>query len=70
MEVGVRVEAENLISGKRSNAAYAYIKFVAIEKKKQKEVQRLICEKNEEKRRFEEGRLRREKRLSELKEIK
>ena len=68
MEIGVRVEAENLISGKRVHAASAYLTFVALENRKPTEVPRLICETDEQKRRFEEGRLRRERRLTELKE--
>ena len=70
MEVGVRIEAENLITGDRIHAASAYLTFVALDNRKPTEVPRLICKTDEEKRRFEEGRLRREKRLAELKEKK
>ena len=70
MEIGVRIEAENLITGKRIHAASAYLTFVALQNRKPTEVPRLICETDEEKRRFEEGRLRREKRLELLKQKK
>ena len=70
MEIGVRIEAENLITGKRIHAASAYLTIVALQNRKPIEVPRLICETDEEKRRFEEGRLRREKRLTLLKQKK
>ena len=70
MEVGVRVEAENLLEGTRIHAASAYLTFVALDKRKPTEVPRLICKNDEEKRRFEEGRLRRERRLAELRQKK
>ena len=67
MEIGVRIEAEDLILGKRIHAASAYLTFVALQNRKPIEVPRLICKTDEEKRRFEEGRIRREKRLELLK---
>ena len=68
MEIGVRIEAENLITGKRIHTASAYLTFVALQNRKPTEVPRLICKTDEEKRRFEEGRIRREKRLELLKQ--
>ncbi|TFG19460.1 MAG: acyl-CoA thioesterase [Promethearchaeota archaeon] len=70
MEIGVRVEAETLITGKRIHAASAYLTFVALQNRKPIEVPKLICKTDEEKRRFEEGRIRREKRLELLKQKK
>lgn len=69
MEIGVRVEAENLMTGNRVHTASAYLTFVALDKlRKPTEVPMLICETPEEKKRFEEGRKRRERRLEVLKE--
>lgn len=69
MEIGVRVEAENILTGERIHTASAYLTYVALDKfRKPTEVPRLICETEEEKRRFEEGKKRREKRLEALKE--
>lgn len=67
MEIGVRVEAEKLLEGVRIHIASAYLTFVALDDlRKPTEVPRLICEIPEEKRRFEEAKMRREKRLNEL----
>ncbi len=69
MEVGVKVEAERLMEGIRIHIASAYLTFVALDEvRKPTEVPKLICENSEEKRRFEEGKQRREKRLKELHE--
>ncbi len=69
MEIGVRVEAEKLMEGEHIHIASAYLTFVALDEfRKPTEVPRLICETYDEKRRFEEGKKRREKRLKELKE--
>ncbi|MEM0286509.1 MAG: acyl-CoA thioesterase [Candidatus Methanomethylicaceae archaeon] len=67
MEVGVRVEAENPIIGKRVHVASAYCTMVALdENNKPKRVPRLIVESEEEKRRYEEAKKRREERLKAL----
>ena len=67
MEIGVRVEAEKLLEGVRVHIASAYLTFVALDDlRKPTEVPRLICETSEEKRRFEEAKIRREKRLNEI----
>ena len=66
MEIGVRVEAENLMTGAVSHAASAYLTYVAIDKKGHPvEVPPLILESDEERRRHREGKARRETRLGE-----
>ncbi len=68
MEVGVRVEAENPITGEVRHTASAYLTFVALDEKgKPKKVPKLILETEEEKRRYREAERRREVRLSEKK---
>ncbi|MFX1276770.1 MAG: acyl-CoA thioesterase [Promethearchaeota archaeon] len=68
MEVGVRVEAEKFTKGLVWHVASAYLTFVALdENRKPTEVPRLKPETAEEKRRFAEGKIRREKRVEELK---
>lgn len=65
MEVGVRVEAEDTITGVRVHAASAYVTFVALgEDGKPREVRRLDTHTAAEKLRFQEGRARREQRLA------
>lgn len=64
MEVGVKVEAENPQAGKRLHTASAYLTFVAIDnERKAVEVPGLVCETDQERRRFSEGQKRREARL-------
>ena len=54
MEIGVRVESENMISGETHHTASAYLTFVALDKDgKSLEVAPLIIESAEEKRRLE-----------------
>lgn len=66
MEIGVRVEAENSKTGEVRHTASAYLTFVALDDKgKPKEVPGLILETSDEKRRFEQAKLRREVRLKE-----
>ncbi|MCX7990908.1 MAG: acyl-CoA thioesterase [Proteobacteria bacterium] len=66
MEIGVRVESENLKTGEVRHTASAYLTFVALDEKgRPKEVPGLILKTSEEKRRFEQGKLRREVRLKE-----
>lgn len=65
MEIGVRVDAENPMTGEKFHTATAYLTFVALDSHgKPTPVPQLVCETSEEKRRFEEGKRRREKRLS------
>ena len=65
MEVGVRVDAENPRTGEVFHTASAYCTFVALGANgKPEEVPGLILETEEEKRRFNAGKLRREARLA------
>ena len=69
MEVGVRVESENLISGEVRHTASSYLTFVALDKDgRPQEVPPLVLETEEEKRRNREARTRRETRLAERKQ--
>lgn len=64
MEVGVRVEAENFITGEVRHTASAYLTYVALDEKgKPKKVPPLVSETEEEKRRNREAQERRKKRL-------
>ncbi len=64
MEIGVRVEAENPLTGTRQHTASAYLTFVALDEGGHPtEVPPLLCKTAEEKRRFEEGKKRREDRM-------
>ncbi len=68
MEIGVRVEAENLITGEVRHAASAYLTYVALDEKgRPREVPPLILETEDEKRRNREAKARRESRLAEKK---
>ncbi|MBI4042047.1 MAG: acyl-CoA thioesterase [Deltaproteobacteria bacterium] len=71
MEVGVRVESENPITGERYHTASAYLTFVALDDHgKPATVPPLLPETEEEKIRFRQGAKRRETRLQLAKEIK
>jgi acyl-CoA hydrolase len=66
MEVGVRVEAENFLTGQVRHTASAYLTFVALGNDgRPVEVPPLILETEEEKRRHQEAVARREMRLAE-----
>jgi len=66
MEIGVRVEAENLLSGEIRHAASAYLTYVALDPNgTPREVPQLILETDEERRRNREARSRRDMRLAE-----
>jgi len=68
MEIGVRVDAENLITGEVRHAATAYLTYVALDAQgRPRAVPTLIIETGEEKRRNEEAARRRETRLAEKK---
>lgn len=61
MDVGVRVEAENLITGEIRHAASAYLTYVALDvDSKPKPVAPLILETKEDERRFRQALARRE----------
>jgi uncharacterized protein (TIGR00369 family) len=64
MEVGVRVEAENYITGEVRHTASAYLTFVALDAHgKPNEVPGLILESEDEKRRNQEALMRKKSRL-------
>jgi acyl-CoA hydrolase len=68
MEVGVRVEAENLLTGEVRHTASAYLTFVALdEKSAPTEVPPLILETKEDTRRNCEAQARRQARLAQKK---
>lgn len=65
MEVGVRVEAENIATGERRHVSTAYLVFVALDDEgKPREVPPLVPETGEERRRMEEAKIRRQHRLA------
>jgi uncharacterized protein (TIGR00369 family) len=66
MEVGVRVESENLMTGKRRHTSTAYLTYVALDGQGQPlPLPPMILETEEEKRRNREAKVRRETRLAE-----
>ena len=66
MEVGVRVEAENLQSGSRRHTNSCYLTFVAVDRNgRPVEVPKLVPETEEEIRRYEAAKARRRRRLEE-----
>lgn len=71
MEIGVRVEAENLRTGEVRHTASAYLTYVALDDDGNPfEIQPLILETEEERRRNREAAARREVRLMERKKEK
>jgi uncharacterized protein (TIGR00369 family) len=69
MEVGVRVEAENFMTGEVRHTASAYLSFVALDAEgKPTQVPQIILETEDEKRRNREARNRRKYRLRKAKE--
>ncbi|MBS3755706.1 MAG: acyl-CoA thioesterase [Desulfobacterales bacterium] len=68
MEIGVRAEAEDLMSGERRHIASAYLTYVGLDPEMNpRKIPPLIPETAEEKRRNREARARREARLTEKK---
>ena len=66
MEVGVRVEAENLITGETRHTSTAYLTFVALDSNgRPMPLPALILETDDEQRRNIEANVRRENRLAE-----
>jgi len=66
MEVGVRVEAEELLSGRRRHTNSCYLTFVAVDGNgRPVEVPGIVPETADEKRRYEAAKLRRTRRLEE-----
>jgi acyl-CoA hydrolase len=71
MEVGVRVDSENPLTGEMAHTATAYLTFVALDSNgKPTEVPPLLLVTDAEKRRFEEAKKRREARMSLAAELK
>jgi uncharacterized protein (TIGR00369 family) len=71
LEVGVRVEAENLQTGVKRHTASAYLTFVALDSNgRPLPLSGLLLETDEEKRRNQEAQYRREARLAERKKEK
>ncbi|MBD3197625.1 MAG: acyl-CoA thioesterase [Candidatus Lokiarchaeota archaeon] len=67
MEIGVRVEDECLITGARAHIASAYLTYVALDSNDEPlEVPLLEPQTKEEKRRFEEAKKRKEKRMKRI----
>ena len=65
MEIGVRVEAEDLFTGEVTHTSSAYLVFVALdEQRKPIEVPRLVAETPEQHRRMSEAEVRRAGRLA------
>jgi uncharacterized protein (TIGR00369 family) len=65
LEVGVRVESENVVSGERTHTSSAYLVFVALDEAgKPRPVPGLVPETPEERRRQREARIRRKTRLA------
>jgi acyl-CoA hydrolase len=69
MEVGIRIEAENLITGERRHTNTCYVTMVAVDKSlKPIEIKPLTVNTPVEKRRYREAQIRREMRISFAKE--
>jgi uncharacterized protein (TIGR00369 family) len=63
MELGVRVDAENLMTGKVRHTNSAYVTMVSLdENRKPTPAPKIVHETEDEKRRFEEGRIRAQRR--------
>ena len=71
MEVGVRVDSENPVTGEAHHTAKAYLTFVALDEHgKPTPVPAVAAETADEKRRYEEAKKRREARVRLAEEIK
>ena len=69
MEIGVSVDAECLVSGRRAHVASAYLTFVALdENDKPTVIPKINPVSEEEKRRFKEAELRRKQRIKKIRE--
>lgn len=67
MEVGVRVDAENPVSGERFHTATAYLTFVALDDNfKPTAIPSIMPETADQKRRYERAKVRREERLKKI----
>ena len=66
MEIGIRIEAENMLLGTRRHTNSCYVTYVALDRDgRPTEVPSLVPETDAEKRRFEAGRARRRRREEE-----
>jgi acyl-CoA hydrolase len=66
MEIGVRVEAEELITGARRHTNSAYLTFVAVDRNGRPiEIPELVPESDEDRRRYAAAKARRRRRLEE-----
>jgi acyl-CoA hydrolase len=71
LEVGVRVEAEDLMSGRRTHTSSAYLVFVALDERGQpRPVPGLQPETDKERRRQAEAKIRRDHRLARAEAIR
>jgi len=71
MEVGVRVDSEDQLTGERFHTVTAYTTFVALDAKgKPTPVPPILPESPEEKRRFEEAKMRRQARIRLAEDLK
>ena len=70
MEIGVRIESENTISGEINHTASAYLTFVSLDdNRKPKEVEKIIPKSVDEIRRFKQAKMRKEIRKTRLTEV-
>ena len=70
MEIGVRIESENTISGEINHTASAYLTFVSLDdNRKPKEVEKIIPKSVDEIRRFKQAEMRKETRKTRLTEV-
>ena len=68
MEIGVRIDAENVKTGKTRHTATAYLTFVSLDGKgKPQKIADIIPESTDEKRRYKEGKKRHKQRIERLK---
>jgi uncharacterized protein (TIGR00369 family) len=71
IEVGVRVEAEEILSGRRTHTSSAYLVFVALDERGQpRPVPRLLAETDIDRHRQAEAKIRREHRLAQAEAIR
>lgn len=70
LEVGVRVESENIVSGKRTHTSSAYVVFVALDEEgRPRPVPPVVAETPTQDRRQREAKMRREARIAHRKAI-
>jgi len=68
MEIGVRIDAENVKTGKTRHTASAYLTFVSLDESgKPQKVNSIIAESDDEIRRYKEAKIRHAQRIERLK---